>query len=86
MIKVPWAKIKEENCINERSFSENKSKDFNQTYSVLKKKEKKNEYPSYLRVNQSNRNGKMSKQENKGSPNRELKYIENTFIQPYFVR
>ena len=68
---------KKENHFNERSFSENKSKDFNQTYSVLKKKEKKNEYPSYLRVNQSNRNGKMSKQENKGSPNRELKYIEN---------
>ena len=34
-------KKKEGNCINERSFSENKSKDFNQTYTVLKKKEKK---------------------------------------------
>ena len=70
-------KKKLENCINERSFSENKSKDFNQTYNALKKKEKKNENISYLRVNQSNHNGKIMKQETKGSPNKELKIYES---------
>ena len=70
-------KKKEGNCINERSFSENKSKDFNQTYTVLKKKEKKNEKFSYLKVNQLNCNGKIMKQEAKRSPNKELKIFES---------
>ena len=70
-------KTKVENHINERSFSENKSKDFNQTYSVLKKKEKKIENPSYLRVNQSNHNGKITKHENKGSKHKELNIFES---------
>ena len=69
-------KKKVENCVNERSFSENKSKDFNQTYTVLKNKEKKNENLSYLRVNQSNHNNKIIKQETRRSPNKELKIYE----------
>ena len=50
-----------DNHINERSFSENKTKNFNKTYTFLKKKEKNNNDLSYLRVNPSNKNTKLIK-------------------------
>ena len=65
-------KKNEDNHINERSFSENKTKNFIQTCTVLKKNAKKNENVSYLRVNQSNRNSKMIKQENKENENNDI--------------
>ena len=70
-------KKNEDNHFNERSFSENKTKNFNQTCTVLKKNVKKNENVSYLRVNQSNRNSKMIKQENKENENNDIN-IYNT--------
>jgi hypothetical protein len=54
---------------NERSFSENKLNNFNQTYNMLKEKETKNENISYLRVNQVNKNGKITKNESRESNN-----------------
>ena len=59
---------------NERSFSENKLKNFNQTYNVLNEKEAKNENILYLRVNQSNKNGKTSKNESKESDNNKMNF------------
>ena len=59
---------------NERSFSENKLKNFNQTYNVLNEKEAKNENILYLRVNQSNKNGKTSKNESKENDNNKMNF------------
>ena len=64
------------NHINDRSLSENKLKIFDQTYTVLKKKEGNNDTISYLRVNKSNNNGKIMIQEKKDRINNDPNYNE----------
>ena len=61
-----------DNHFNERSFSENKTKNLEQTCTTLKKNARKNDNVSYLRVNQSNRNSKIIKQDNKGNGNNDI--------------
>ena len=60
---------KSENNFNERSFSENKMKNINQIYTVVKMNQGKNENISYLRVNKSNKNNKIIRNKNKESKN-----------------
>ena len=66
-----------DNHFNERSFSENKSKNFNKTYTFLKKKEKTNNDISYLRVNPLNKNSKLIKHESNDNKSNNHKIYPN---------
>ena len=62
--------------INERSFSENRINKLNKTYNVLKKKDRKEENLSYLKVKQINKNGRSMKKDNKNVIDNNINFDE----------
>ena len=62
--------------INERSFSENRINKLNKTYNVLKKKDRKAENLSYLKVKQINKNGRSMKKDNKNVIDNNINFDE----------